>query len=128
MGCDTADRDRPTDDSLAVVSTTSVRPKQHRPHRFTIGTGGGQLDFERRTGQRQRLGLARALYRRPEVLILDEATSALDTATETMVMDALRQLHGKLTMVVIAHRTDTLKMCDTRLEFPLGLVRAQQAT
>jgi ABC-type bacteriocin/lantibiotic exporter with double-glycine peptidase domain len=62
------------------------------------------------------------------VLILDEATSALDTATETMVMDALRQLHGRLTMVVIAHRTDTLKMCDTRLEFPLGLVRAQQAT
>ena len=85
-----------------------------------IGERGARLSG----GQRQRLGLARALYRRPEVLILDEATSALDSATETMVMDALRQLHGKLTMVVIAHRTDTLKMCDTRLEFPLGVVRA----
>jgi ABC-type multidrug transport system fused ATPase/permease subunit len=99
---------------------------QELPQGFNtvIGERGARLSG----GQRQRLGLARALYRRPEVLILDEATSALDIETETMVMDALRQLHGKLTMVVIAHRTDTLKMCDTRLEFPLGLVRAQQAT
>ena len=84
-----------------------------------IGERGARLSG----GQRQRLGLARALYRRPEVLILDEATSALDTETETMVMDALRRLRGKLTMVVIAHRTDTLKICDVRLDFPLGLVR-----
>ena len=81
-----------------------------------IGERGTRLSG----GQRQRIGLARALYRRPEVLVLDEATSALDTETETMVMDALRELHGKLTMVVIAHRTETLKMCDVRIEFPLG--------
>ncbi|MGC6486533.1 MAG: ABC transporter ATP-binding protein [Planctomycetota bacterium] len=81
-----------------------------------VGERGARLSG----GQRQRVGLARALYRRPEVLILDEATSALDSATEGMVMQALRDLHGTLTMVVIAHRTDTLKMCDLRLEFPLA--------
>ena len=63
-------------------------------------------------GQRQRIGIARALYNRPEVLILDEATSALDSDTETAVMDAIEHLHGKLTMIIIAHRTSTLKQCD----------------
>ncbi len=92
--------------------------EQNLPKGFdtVIGERGARLSG----GQRQRVGLARALYRRPEVLVLDEATSALDTETESLVMDALRALHGKLTMVVIAHRLETLKMCDRRLEFPLG--------
>jgi ATP-binding cassette subfamily C protein len=85
-----------------------------------VGERGARLSG----GQRQRLGLARALYRRPELLILDEATSALDTSTETMIMGALHQLHGTLTIVVIAHRTDTLNMCDMRIEFPVGFIRA----
>jgi len=63
-------------------------------------------------GQRQRIGLARALYHRPEVLILDEATSALDTATEAEVMKAIHRLHGRLTILAIAHRLSTLEECD----------------
>lgn len=63
-------------------------------------------------GQRQRIGIARALYNNPEVLILDEATSALDSDTETAVMEAIEHLHGKLTMIIIAHRTSTLKNCE----------------
>ena len=63
-------------------------------------------------GQRQRIGLARALYRRPSLLILDEATSALDMATEEKLLDALRSLTGKLTMVVAAHRLSAVANCD----------------
>ncbi|MGA7275969.1 MAG: ABC transporter ATP-binding protein [Candidatus Udaeobacter sp.] len=63
-------------------------------------------------GQRQRIGLARALYHRPSLLILDEATSALDVATEARLLEALRSLAGKLTMVVSAHRLSTIAGCD----------------
>jgi ABC-type multidrug transport system fused ATPase/permease subunit len=63
-------------------------------------------------GQRQRIGLARALYHRPSLLILDEATSALDMATEAKLLDALRRLAGKLTMVVAAHRLSAVANCD----------------
>ena len=63
-------------------------------------------------GQRQRIGLARALYHRPSLLILDEATSALDVATEARLLEALRSLAGKLTMVVAAHRLSTIAGCD----------------
>ena len=63
-------------------------------------------------GQRQRIGLARALYHRPSLLILDEATSALDMATEAKLLDALRSLAGKLTMVVAAHRLSAVANCD----------------
>ena len=63
-------------------------------------------------GQRQRIGLARALYQRPSLLILDEATSALDVATEAKLLEALRSLAGKLTMVVSAHRLSTIAGCD----------------
>jgi ABC-type multidrug transport system fused ATPase/permease subunit len=63
-------------------------------------------------GQRQRIGLARALYHRPSLLILDEATSALDMATEAKLLQALRGLAGKLTMVVAAHRLSAVANCD----------------
>jgi len=63
-------------------------------------------------GQRQRIGLARALYHRPSLLILDEATSALDVATEAKLLEALRSLAGKLTMVVAAHRLSAVANCD----------------
>jgi ATP-binding cassette, subfamily B, bacterial PglK len=67
-------------------------------------------------GQRQRIGLARALYHRPELLVLDEATSALDVSTETEVMRAIDALQGRLTLVIIAHRTSTVQKCGTILK------------
>ena len=63
-------------------------------------------------GQRQRIGIARALYYDPEVLILDEATSALDNDTEAAIMDSINSLHGKKTLVIIAHRLQTIEKCD----------------
>ena len=62
-------------------------------------------------GQRQRIGIARALYNDPEILVLDEATSSLDTETEQGVMDAVKQLLGAKTIVIIAHRTTTVSYC-----------------
>jgi len=62
-------------------------------------------------GQRQRIGIARALYHNPDVLILDEATSALDGSTEAAVMDAIQNLSGQKTIVMIAHRLTTVRDC-----------------
>jgi len=62
-------------------------------------------------GQRQRIGIARALYNDPDILVLDEATSSLDTETEQGVMDAVKQLLGTKTIVIIAHRTTTVSYC-----------------
>ncbi len=64
-------------------------------------------------GQRQRIGIARALYNDPEILVFDEATSALDNDTEAAVMEAVNSFHGKKTMVIIAHRLNTIAKCDT---------------
>lgn len=63
-------------------------------------------------GQRQRIGIARALYRNPAILIFDEATSALDNDTEDEIMDAINNLHGTKTMIIIAHRISTIQVCD----------------
>jgi ATP-binding cassette, subfamily B, bacterial PglK len=65
-------------------------------------------------GQRQRIGIARALYHDPQVLVLDEATSSLDTATEREVMQAVSELRGTKTIVIVAHRLSTVENC-TRL-------------
>lgn len=67
-------------------------------------------------GQRQRIGIARALYRDPPVLLMDEATSALDTTTEEAVNDAIRNLSGHKTIVLITHRDGSLKSCETILK------------
>jgi ABC-type multidrug transport system fused ATPase/permease subunit len=67
-------------------------------------------------GQRQRIGIARALYHNPEILVFDEATSALDNETEAAVMEAINSFHGKKTMVIIAHRLNTIEKCDVIYE------------
>lgn len=75
-------------------------------------------------GQRQRIGIARALYHDPSTLILDEATSALDNLTEAAVMEAVRNIAGQKTIVMIAHRLSTVRNCDTIFLLRHGQVAA----
>lgn len=73
-------------------------------------------------GQRQRIGIARALYHDPEILVLDEATSALDNETESAVMEAIENLQGMKTMIIIAHRLTTIRNVDTIYEVERGKI------
>ncbi|MDC0198513.1 ABC transporter ATP-binding protein/permease [Candidatus Thioglobus sp.] len=68
-------------------------------------------------GQRQRINIARALYKKADVLIFDEATSALDSSTEQEVMKAIERLGDQLTILIIAHRLTTLRGCDRIVQF-----------
>ena len=77
-----------------------------------LNTRIGEVGVRLSGGQRQRIGIARALYQEPEILVLDEATSALDTDTEQAVMEAVEHLKGKCTLLMVAHRTSTLKGCE----------------
>ena len=77
-----------------------------------LDTGIGERGIRISGGQRQRIGIARALFEDPEVLVLDEATSALDNDTEAAIMDSINRLHGKKTLIIIAHRLQTIEKCD----------------
>ena len=73
-------------------------------------------------GQRQRLGIARALYGNPEVIVLDEATSALDAATEREIVESFREIAHDHTLIVVAHRTSTLKYCNRLVRLEEGRI------
>ncbi len=91
-----------------------------------VYTGVGERGIRISGGQRQRIGIARALYDDPELLILDEATSALDNETEAAIMDAINRLHGKKTLVIIAHRLQTIEKCDTVYRVEDGKIRKER--
>ena len=76
-------------------------------------------------GQKQRIGIARALYHNPKVLILDEATSALDNQTEMLVMNDIKNISNDITIIIVAHRLDTVKDCDIIFKFEKGQLVGQ---
>ncbi len=77
-----------------------------------IGENGIKLSG----GQIQRLAIARELYRKPKILILDEATSGLDEKTENEILDFLEKIRGKITVIIVSHRKNTLKNCDSVID------------
>lgn len=91
-----------------------------------LDTGIGERGIRISGGQRQRIGIARALFEDPEVLILDEATSALDGDTESAIMDSINRLHGKKTLVIIAHRLQTIEKCDMVFRVEDGKIKREK--
>jgi len=88
-----------------------------------VGERGGELSG----GQKQRIALARALARKPEILVLDEATSALDNESEKIIREALDNLRGKITIVVIAHRPSTIANVDKLVVLDKGRIIEQDS-
>lgn len=88
-----------------------------------VGERGAQISG----GQRQRIGIARALYKGGDVIILDEATSALDAHTEDVVMQNIESLQRDKTLVIVAHRLNTLKNCHFLINIKKGeLIKVNQ--
>ena len=104
----------------AEVDTEKIKVALKRAHIYDFVNGLPQgvetVVGERGTrlsgGQRQRIGIARALYSNPKILVLDEATSALDAETESAITGMLKELHGQVTIISIAHRLSTVMHSD----------------
>jgi len=106
-------KDREIDDERVWRALEEAQMKEYVINmKQGLDTEIGERGVRLSGGQVQRIGIARALYSNPEVLIFDEATSALDSETEQAVMDSIEALQGKRTMVVIAHRLNTISKCD----------------
>ena len=105
--------------------------KQAQIHQFILtlpnqyNTLVGERGVRLSGGQIQRIGIARALYKRPHLIVFDEATSALDTETETMVMESIANISKEQTLIIIAHRLSTVKNADTILLLKDGRLLAQ---
>lgn len=83
-----------------------------------VGDGGNLLSV----GQKQRIAIARALYTKPEILVLDEATSALDIKTEAKIMNEIYKISATKTLIIIAHRLNTIEKCDKIYELKAGKI------
>jgi ABC-type multidrug transport system fused ATPase/permease subunit len=118
FGIDTKSIDYNQIKKVAKIANLHDFVEKELPEKYQtiIGERGTRLSG----GQRQRIGIARALYGKPKVLILDEATSSLDNETEKVVIDAIDNLDKKITIIMIAHRLNTIKKCDVIFKLDKG--------
>ncbi len=106
--------------SAAIARLDDFISRLPEGYNTVVGERGVRLSG----GQMQRVGIARAVYQDPQVLILDEATSALDSITEKEFMEALEAAAQVKTLVIIAHRFNTVRNCDTIILLEGGRVEA----
>ena len=110
FGIDHKDVDRSHVEKICKIAELHDFIINNLPQQYDtkIGERGVRLSG----GQRQRIGIARALYTNPKLLVLDEATSALDNKTEENIMKSIKELSEKITVIMVAHRTNSIKYCD----------------
>lgn len=89
-----------------------------------VGDGGGNLSV----GQKQRIAIARALYLSPQILVLDEATSALDNESEAKIMSEIYKISSDKTLIIIAHRLNTIEKCDKIYRVERGKISLEKGT
>ena len=123
LGVDPIDIDQEVIEKVCKIANLHKFVMDELPNKYltSVGERGVRLSG----GQRQRIGIARALYHNPKVLILDEATSALDNETEKAVMDAIDNLSKDITIILIAHRLNTVKNCDIIFKLENGRLIGQ---
>jgi ABC-type multidrug transport system fused ATPase/permease subunit len=103
-------------DALAVAEASALVARMQAGLDTVLGERGTLISG----GERQRLCLARAVLRRPWLYVLDEATSAIDVATEQKILERIAAFHPRPTIVMIAHRDESLSNCDRVLRFEAG--------
>ena len=125
FGVDTKNIDLEAVEKASKIANLHGFVKDELPEQYQtkIGENGVRLSG----GQRQRIVIARALYHNPKVLIFDEATSALDSQTEKLIMGAINNLKGDITIILIAHRLDSLKNCDNIYLLDKGELKGQRS-
>jgi len=122
LGVPPEDRDRAAvDAAVRAAQLAETVAELPRGLETLVGERGVRLSG----GQRQRIAIARALYHRPELLVMDEGTSSLDGETERAVVDSVHALKGEQTIIMVAHRLNTVRECDTILYVDGGRIEAQ---
>ena len=100
------------DNVLKLASIDNLVEDLNNKLDTNIGENGSQLSG----GQIQRIGFARAIYKNPRFIVLDEITSSLDSKNEKIILDSIKTLSQKMTILIISHRDNTLKICDKVFE------------
>ncbi len=98
-------------EAVKISQLTKLVENSEKGFFAKVGERGIQISG----GQRQRIGIARAIYKGGKILILDEATSALDTDTEDSIMEFINKLNKEYTLIIVSHRSNTLKFCDRKI-------------